>query len=119
MVAAGGVLDLGGFAQTTHVLLGGGTVQHGALMETDVFIDAASGTVDGLGGTTGLDARGGGGGGVVTLNTTTGANTYTGETDVVGIASARHAASRGRERIQPQQRNGCGRPHRRRVFGDA
>jgi fibronectin-binding autotransporter adhesin len=86
-VLPGGVLDLGGFAQTAEVDLRGGTVQHGALMSS-TEIDSSAGTVDGLGGTTGLLAHGGFGGGVTTLDTTTGANTYTGETDVIGIASA-------------------------------
>jgi autotransporter-associated beta strand protein len=77
---AGGTLDLGGLAQTIDTVnLAGGVIQNGALTSVN-GITSTGGTVDGIGGTAGLNVASG----LTTLNTATGPNTYSAPTNVFG-----------------------------------
>jgi len=74
-VNSGAILDLGGFAQTIDaVTLAGGTIQNGSLTGA---ISSAGGTVNGIGGTTSLEATAS-----LTPTMMEGSNTYTGATTV-------------------------------------
>jgi autotransporter-associated beta strand protein len=79
ITASGGVLDLGGYSQSTSgtVTLSGATVQNGTLTSTGTAFVAQSGSVSAvLAGTQGLNKTGNG---TVTLSS---ANTYSGGTNV-------------------------------------
>ena len=72
---SGAILDLGGFAQTINsVTLTGGTIQNGSLTGA---ISSAGGTVNGIGGSTSLEATAS-----ATPTMMEGSNTYTGATTV-------------------------------------
>ena len=74
-VNSGAILDLGGFAQTINsVTLTGGTIQNGSLTGA---ISSAGGTVNGIGGSTSLEATAS-----ATPTMMEGSNTYTGATTV-------------------------------------
>ena len=74
-VESGAILDLGGFAQTINsVTLTGGTIQNGSLTGA---ISSAGGTVNGIGGSTSLEATAS-----VDPTMMEGSNTYTGATTV-------------------------------------
>ncbi len=72
---SGGVLDLGGFAQTINaVSLAGGTLQNGSLTGT---VTSTGGTINGLGGSANVTTTAG-------TTTVLGTNTYSGTTTVTG-----------------------------------
>ncbi len=74
---AGGTLDLGGYPQTINsVTLDGGTIQNGTLTSAG-GITSTGGTINGIGGSTGLTTTGG-------TTTISGGNLYAGATTVDG-----------------------------------
>jgi fibronectin-binding autotransporter adhesin len=81
----GGTVNLGGFSEALlPITLAGGTIENGAITNLlpvpIAIITSTGGTIDGIGGTTGLTVNSG----VTTLKTTTGANTYNGATTING-----------------------------------